>query len=358
MYAVMLVILLVTVISVLILDFYRYLLKLSPWTVVMRVLEANAAFFVGYFFAGFIVSADVLRITCGAATAVAVGILAYKSCARRDVAEPEEVLKTYEALMAWEKKFLQHLENFTKSLLTQFDTPLAVWLKNVQAELKATSDHAAGIANAVNSRLNEIKNFIEETAAVLRQLTSDLAKLRMAVSEITRIRNAQYDMTEKLESLVTTIEEATLKYEGRRQSIKELYMEKVVKLLQDGGFTVQLGTGRKQPRIIAKVNDRKVFVATCKAYALTSYRKQRTVYLKQLPEAEHAKRNAVDLVIFIINTMNDRIWACLVDRERLMEGVETITTPTWLAESTDEAERKCQQSLQQLIQFYIKQKSA
>jgi hypothetical protein len=77
-----------------------------------------------------------------------------------------------------------------------------------------------------------------------------------------------------------------------------------------------------------------------------------------LPEAEHAKRLAVDLVIFIVNTMNDRIWACRIDGERLIEGVETITTPIWLAEPTDEAERKCQQSLQQLIQFYIKQRSA
>jgi len=228
---VLVILLLKMVISLLILDFYRYLFKLSPWTVFMRVFEVDVALFVGFFFAGFIVSADVLRVTCGIVASVAVGIVAYKTCARKDATKLEEAIKTYEALIAWEEKFPQLLENFTKSLLTQLDT-----------------------------KLNEVKDLFEETVAVLRQLTSDLAKLKEAASEISRIRDAQYGLTEKLESLATTIEEAALKFEGRRQS-KEFYMKKVVKLLQDGGFTVELGTGRQEPRILAKLADKKVFVA-------------------------------------------------------------------------------------------------
>jgi len=321
---VLVILLLNMVISLLILDFYRYLFKLSPWTVFMRVFEVNVALFVGFFFAGFIVSADVLRVTCGIVASVAVGIVAYKTCARKDATKLEEAIKTYEALIAWEEKFPQLLENFTKSLLTQLDT-----------------------------KLNEVKDLFEETVAVLRQLTSDLAKLKEAASEISRIRDAQYGLTEKLESLATTIEEAALKFEGRRQS-KEFYMKKVVKLLQDGGFTVQLGTGRKQPRILAKLGDKKVFVATCKTYTLTPQTRQRTIYLNRLPEAEHAKRLGVDLVLFVANTANQRIWACNLPIENL-EKIGTITTPQFLVETTSEAAEKCRQSIKELLQSYTKQ---
>ncbi|MGB9672484.1 MAG: hypothetical protein ACPLZY_04995, partial [Candidatus Norongarragalinales archaeon] len=225
-----------------------------------------------------------------------------------------------------------------------------------EANLQETSERATEVAGAVNSKLNEIKNLIEETTAVLQQLTSDLTKLKEATSKILRTEVAQQSLTEKLENLVSKIDGVALRLEAR-QPPKELYIEKVIKFLEQAGFTIYRGSGRKEPRILAKVGDKKVFVATCKTYTLTSQTRQRTIYLDRLPEAEHAKRLHVDLVLFIVNTANERIWVCHVLQENI-EEVGTITTPPWLVEPSNEADERCKQSMQQLLQFYIKQQNA
>jgi len=206
--------------------------------------------------------------------------------------------------------------------------------------IKGLSDLERGYSNSL-SRLDKVCNILSEKLDGIQPLTNVYAGFEKLAAELRSM----------LENLANKIAASS----NPAKSKKNELLERLVEVLKLNGLDVTIGHGRNEPKLLAKVKDKPVFVGAFRAFTFSEKIKQRRIYLNQLKERDYALAHALDLVIFVANLANNRIWACIISLKELEKPTpQFVDTPTCLVQESTQANED-EKSLKQLLEHYTKQ---
>lgn len=376
-----LLVLLAFLVFVLCTDFYRVHAKFtSPRLIwLMRMAEVITALIFGYFCAIFFNIESRFALLFGIAATVFVFILAFIGCHKgvvRDVLDAQSV-KLMEVMEQWKEDFLRDVRGAEESVKKSMEAELAVYIDEIRRRVENFMQNMGEKLVNLNEMLSELRNILNNVRSgaesfvgsikclsdLENRLSSNISKLKELFSNLSdELKEAQAltDVHAEFERLTAELRKILENLASRMASpsaakaAKGTLMEKLVKILKGNGFDVTIGHGRDKPKLLAKVNSKTVFAATLRAFTFSEKIKQRRIFLNTLRERDYALAHKVDLVIFVGNLANDRIWVHRISWQDI-EKSKFIDTPICLVEKKNEATEECEKSLKHLLEYYSMQ---
>jgi len=351
-------------------DFYK-----STWGArsgkiiwIFRVAEAVSGLLLGYFFALYTNLLGPPAVLVGFAAATLVSALAYSVCSKglaRDAVDTN-LLEVVDVIERCKSDLVASIKDAGAILVKDAEAKVSVSIDGARREIERLGHNIDAKMSFYTRYMEERLKVMDEALRIVREGPRILESQRESVKKLERlcagldkVHLATTSVHEKLEKSVAELRSAVNELHEKIQRIgastKELkkgIKERIVNLLRANGFEVIEGQGRDEPNLMVKLQSRPVFVAALRAFNLSRGVPQRSISLKDIKEREIARENNVDLIVFIGNVANERLWACLINKDEL--GTDTyIDTPRCLVEEEEEALAECRNSIMDILRRYI-----
>lgn len=357
--------------TILLSDYYKGQLGVHSGKIywAFRVAETLLGLLSGYFSALYANITGLAAVLIGLTAAITVSILAYTICSKGVLSEATDV-KLTEIVKIMERYKLDLIAKIMDagSIITKdAEAKISVCLNEAKREIeKLGQDMDAKMrkhAQYCEERLrvmDDAVRIVKEGSLIIKGYKDGLERLEKLYYELGKVSSTIACSCAKVENLATIIKDAAEELSEKIQTIgtstkelKEELQKKIVELLRANGLEVIEGRGRGEPSLMVQLDGKPIFVATIRAYNLSRDKViQRNISIESIREREAALKHNIDLVVFIANVANNRIFAHEISKNEL-KMVKYINTPLCLVEEGDEAAEKCRKSIIDVLKQYI-----